>query len=558
MMKHIVRKALYTLGISLTLIVMIPLAYGTYLYYKADFKCPHIKIDLKKYPMTIHRDSLRVIENNYLLLNRYGLWEAYVTGNAIDRGTKLGIMEKDLLHYQEAVFVEQIKQIVPSDRYLNFLHKLTAIFNWNMANYIPEEYREEIYAISQSCSHEFDLFGTPYERQLNYHAAHDIGHTMQEYMLVGCTSFATWGMASADSTLLVGRNFDFYVGDQFAKNKIVLFVSPQKGYKYASITWPGMIGVLSGMNEHGLTVTINAAKGKIPTSSAMPISILARTILQYADNIETAYRIAKSHQTFVSESILIGSKKDCSAAIIEKTPKQTALYRSKDNKLLCTNHFQSDVYSTDKYNLENIKLSDSQYRYKRLEQLISKFYPITPPKAAAILRDYRGMDDKEIGFTNQKSINQAIAHHSVIFQPEKLKMWISTEPWQAGPYICYDLNTVFHRTGKQTQSMIKKDEIILADTAFLSKHYLQIKNYREQYKILKQHIVDKQMLPQHFIGSFLKINPEYYETYNITGDYMHMIGDKESAKRYWSLSLEKEISTLPEKNNIEEKIKEND
>lgn len=558
MMKHLVRKTLYTLGISLTLIVVIPLAYGTYLYHKADFKCPHIKIDLKKYPMTIHRDSLRVIDNNYLLLNRYGLWEAYVTGNAIDRGTKLGIMEKDLLHYQEAVFVEQIKQIVPSDRYLKFLHKLTAIFNWNMANYIPEEYREEIYAISQSCSHEFDLFGTPYERQLNYHAAHDIGHTMQEYMLVGCTSFATWGMASADSTLLVGRNFDFYVGDQFAKNKIVLFVSPQKGYKYASITWPGMIGVLSGMNEHGLTVTINAAKGKIPTSSAMPISILARTILQYADNIDTAYRIAKSHQTFVSESILIGSKKDRSAAIIEKTPKQTALYRSKDNKLLCTNHFQSDAYSTDKYNLENIKLSDSQYRYKRLEQLISKFYPITPPKAAAILRDYKGIDDKEIGFTNQKSINQSIAHHSVIFQPEKLKMWVSTEPWQAGPYICYDLNTVFHRTRKQTQSMIKGDEIIMADTAFLSKHYLQIKDYRAQYKILKRHIVDKQILPQHFIGSFLKINPEYYETYNITGDYMHMIGDKESAKKFWSRSLEKEIPTLPERNNIEEKIKEND
>ena len=38
--------------------------------------------------------------------------------------------------------------------------------------------------------HEYDFIGTPYERQLNYHSAHDLGHAMQDYMLVGCSSFA--------------------------------------------------------------------------------------------------------------------------------------------------------------------------------------------------------------------------------------------------------------------------------------------------------------------------------------------------------------------------------
>lgn len=134
-----------------------------------------------------------------------------------------GALLRDLMYYQEQVFVDQIHRIVPSDLYLSFLKVLITIFNRNLGEYVPEENRLEIYAMSQSCSHEFDAIGTPYQRQLNYHAAHDIGHAMQEYMLVGCSSFAVWGDRSADSSLLVGRNFDFYVGDDFARNKLITF-----------------------------------------------------------------------------------------------------------------------------------------------------------------------------------------------------------------------------------------------------------------------------------------------------------------------------------------------
>ena len=292
-MRKILKIILLTLLGIPVLLLLVPLCIGTYLYCTADFLQPDVSVHLEECGLVIENDSVRRCTNGHLIMNKHGHWEAYLSGNAVERGSAYGLLSKDLLKYQEDVFVNQIHEIIPSEWWVEFLHKVIIVFNRDMGTHIPMELREEIYAMSLSCSDEHNAYGSPYVRQLNYHAAHDIGHAMQEYMLVGCSSFAVWDEESVTGDLLVGRNFDFYVGDRFAENKVILFVEPTEGYKFASVSWPGMMGVLSGMNERGLTVTINAAKGALPLSSAMPISLLTRQILQYASTIDEAYEIAK-------------------------------------------------------------------------------------------------------------------------------------------------------------------------------------------------------------------------------------------------------------------------
>jgi predicted choloylglycine hydrolase len=109
------------------------------------------------------------------------------------------------------------------------------------------------------------------------------------------------------------------MGEKFAENKIVCFINPSDGYKFMMITWADLIGVVSGMNEKGLTVTINAARSAIPRQAATPVTILAREILQYASTIQEAYEISKKRKLFVSESIMIGSAIDHRTTIIEKS-----------------------------------------------------------------------------------------------------------------------------------------------------------------------------------------------------------------------------------------------
>ena len=558
----------YTSCVLWSLLVIL-IAGVCYLYFSADMRTPkhepsiimtkvsHAGTTTMVPAEVLYNDTLdlRYYDGNFLRHSESGLWELFVKGDAFQRGEAIGKLSSDLLHYQEKVFVDQIREIVPSDSYLKFLRFFIVLFNRHLGENVLEEYRDEIYGISLSCTHEYDFIGTPYERQLNYHSAHDLGHAMQDYMLVGCSSFATWGTQSADSSLLIGRNFDFYVGDAFAENKQVAFYVPEQGYRFASVGWPGMIGVLSGMNETGLTVTINAAKSAVPTGSATPISILTREILQYAATIDEAFAIAKKRETFVSESILIGSAKDGKAAIIEKSPEKTVLFTGKEaNRLICTNHYQSEEFSKDERNMENIRTSDSPYRFARLTELINEDLPIDVSKAASILRDHKGLQNTDLGLANEMAINQFIAHHSVIFQPEKRLMWVSTSPWQCGKYVAYDLNKIFKDTIDWQHEIYSSALTIPEDKFIDTPEFQHLLTYKKLTPLLLKKIRKKEQIEESVLKTYQASNPSLYYVYEVIGDYYEAMQQPQQAIAYWQQALKKSIPKLQEKERIQQKI----
>ncbi len=544
------KKALKWVVVSMLIILITPIIALVVLYHSADMGEPQLSVEIADYQPQMRGDTL-YCNGSYLHLSPSGVWELYIKGSGQERGITQGALTKDLMKYQEDVFVNQIREMIPSDSYLSFLRNFIIIFNRNLGRYIPLEYREEIAAMSQFCTDEYNAIGTPYERQLNYHAAHDIGHTMQQYMLVGCSSFGVWGDRSKDKSPLIGRNFDFYVGDDFARHKIITFASPDEGYRYASVGWAGMVGVLSGMNQCGLTITINAAKGEIPTSAATPISILAREILQYAATIEEAYTIAKQHKTFVSESLLISSLSDDRVAIIEKTPEKIALYNTtEDNQIACTNHYQSNEFATDGYNLENIKNSDSQYRYDRLRELMAECDTIDYLDVARILRDRYGMGGEDIGIGNEMTLNQSIAHHSVIFRPSDSKMWVTTSTWQSGKFACYDMQRFFNEEGYPT--LVSELEID-ADQEFIDLELPKLQRWREGVKLLKEAVQreNREAVSDLFITEFMELNPNHYYTYRLLGDFYVAFDEPQRANDLYLKSLRCAIPYLSEREQIE-------
>jgi len=368
--------------------------------------------------------------------------------------------------------------------------------------------------------------------------------------MVACTSFSVWDEQSVDSSLLVGRNFDFYMGEKFAENKIVCFVKPSEGYKFMMITWADMIGVVSGMNEKGLTVTINAAKSKIPAQAATPVTILAREIIQYASTIKEAYEIAKKRRMFVSESIMIGSSIDGKTAIIEKSPYKYDIVYPEANQIICSNHFQGQEFAADKSNLENIRGSDSYKRYKRVEELMNHYQVFDAGKVVAVLRDQHALGDSDAGMGNQLAINQLIAHHSVVFKPDSLIAWVSTTPWQLGKYVAYDLKKIFTLNVQdvQTKQEIYSESLTIAPDTFLNtdayRNYLQ---YRLMTKQLKQFLDKHELLPDDFVTTYLKTNPALYLTYVNLGEYYQEMEAPDKALSYYSLALDRKLPGLDEK-----------
>lgn len=525
---------------------------------------PHIPEVKDKGVLNLERERIGVnyyrIGNNWLRKTKSGLWEAYVEGEPFDRGVITGKLEKELLYTQEEAFVEQIHNLVPNNNYLSFLGLFTRVFNRDLEENFPEENKLEIYGESFSAPKDFDYISPAYDRMLNYHAAHDIGHALQSLALVGCSSFGVWGDHSADSSILIGRNLDFYLGDKFSKDKIVYFCNPKQGHKFAMITWAGFMGCVSGMNEKGITVTINAAKSDIPTGSATPISILAREILQYAGNVEEAFSIAKRRKTFVCETLMIGSAADKRTALIEKSVAKTILFSSDTNFIICTNHYQSDSFRRDKNNIENMATSSSFYRYLRLQELLGRNEKVSPANAASILRNQQGLHDKNIGIGNEKALNQLIAHHAIIFQPEKLRFWVTANPYQLGEFVCYDLNKVFSQASLMTNDIELNDVAftIPSDSFLLTNDWKNFLFWREVKKMIKRATHDKVKLEDEnkVVNTFIQCNPELWETYQVLGDYFKSNNNKSNAKKYFDLALTKEINDTHDADKIRQEIKE--
>lgn len=384
-------------------------------------------------------DGVRRIGRAWLS-KKDGILRMYLAGDPFTLGYSNAVLTQEYIEEQEASLIRLVKHYVPSALGRWLLKKYVLVRNRDLPSYVQRRYQLEIYGLSRGYRDPFPEIGPLYHRLLNYHAAHDISHAVMDNPLVGCTSFAAWGEATEGGHLLIGRNFDFDAGRCFDENKIVMRVEPDKGRGYISVGWPGLIGVVTGINDAKIAVSINAAQSTDNRRIGTPVSIVIRDVMQHASTLEEAITIIRRSQVFVTDGYLVADGKTGEAVIVEKTPLRAEVRRSTGNVLISANHFLSDALKDDPANVRYMADGTSVARYERMAELLAACKsPLNPHDVSVILRDrvVHGTTTPSLG--HLAAINSLTATHSVIIDATAGLIWVSVYPHQLGGYVPFGL-----------------------------------------------------------------------------------------------------------------------
>ena len=109
---------------------------------------------------------------------------------------------------------------------------------------------------------------------------------------------------------------------------------------------------------------------------------------------------------------------------------------------------------------------------------------------------------------------------------------------------------------KEKRELYEKQLNIPADSFLYSinyKNFNAYKKFREAFKFAHKHKVDY-ALDSKTITNFISLNPEYYETYFLLGNYFKDENEPVEARYYYVKARTKEITTEQDKETINKLI----
>ncbi|MGE0710225.1 MAG: C45 family autoproteolytic acyltransferase/hydrolase [Planctomycetota bacterium] len=141
---------------------------------------------------------------------------------------------------------------------------------------LPAPYRREIEACARAA-------GLPAGRLL-------VANCVVDFC---CSALGAWGEATGGRGLLVARNMDFFPANLLGGHTVVSVVHAPGKRSFAAVGWPGMSGVISGINDRGVAamilVRLGARSGRV--ALAEPLAFRVREVLEQAEDLRQAIRI---------------------------------------------------------------------------------------------------------------------------------------------------------------------------------------------------------------------------------------------------------------------------
>jgi len=483
---------------------------------------------------------------------REGLPVIYLKGSPLEIGFADGTLMEDKMHTLETEFMQMVQGYVPQHWLMEALKNYVLFRNRHLSEFVPDDYRMEIYATTLGCSDIHPEEGDFYRRLLNYHAAHDVSYMMIDNPFIskaGCTAFGVWGEATADKHLITGRNFDWEAAEVFSRDRVVEMFEPDGGIPFISLSWAGMKGVVSGMNRAGVSVTINGAPSKLPDTIGTPVAIVAREVLQNAHNLDEALKIVREAKVFVSTIWLLGSRADGKFVVVEKTPAVTNVREAEGDSIVCPNHFETADLKDGERNTNYMVEATSVSREARMLELLKQNHGgIGIAQAADFLRDRNLPGGTFPGDGHRSSLNAFIATHAVVMDLTSGIFWAASPPNQLGKFVAFDVNDFDHLLPELT---------VPADATLASGEFERVRQARQFLKAgqraLKEHDLPGGL---EFAKKAEALNPGFYENAYLEGRALLALGKRSEAAQAFGRALAAQPAFLKEKQDLEELLRQ--
>jgi len=402
---------------------------------------------------------------------RDGVREVYLEGDPETIGRHHARLLRDRMIANETDLWNDFSHAIPFAPARSLLMDIGRVRYRHVDLGMPDARRRELAAEAAAFAPEpFSGTMPTYQRLVFLHALYDIALSFEHSPLIGCSTFALGPSRTENQHALLARAFDFEAGDAFDRDKAVFFVRSPGAIPFASVAWPGLIGVMSGMNLEGVTIVVHGGRAREPRTSGIPVVFSLREVLERAHDTDEAVAILREQAVMVSH-ILMVTDAHGHAAVVERAPGEPAMLRELNDpdRVALTNHFESSL-KDDPRDRTVRETTSTLARRSRLDEMLGAIGPGggNVDRMVSMLRDHRCAADLagacELG--DRRTIDALIATHGIVADATDRVLWVSKGPHLSGRFVRFDLRTIFaegHDPSRDSEPETLPEDPILHD-----------------------------------------------------------------------------------------------
>ncbi len=242
----------------------------------------------------------------------------YFSGTPRQIGLRHGRVLRQEIHYLHRAYQEKFLKFAGGS-----LTKPVLVLGARKLK-IPDAMKEEMEGIADGC-------GLPYDEILLANTFFDMKK------MLFCTTVAAQG---ADG--FFARNLDFPGFGVLHKHTVVFSLPGEKGTRMAFVTFPSLVGSLSGINSRGLACAVMEVYGKGYRWDAEPYAMAFRRLLASKSLVKEAHQFLKQNPTTTGNNLMVCDATG-DAGVLEITPGACNLRREPAGRYIyATNHFLSE------------------------------------------------------------------------------------------------------------------------------------------------------------------------------------------------------------------------